>query len=194
MIGKYDGRRTDGWCLVPYSDRKWADKPRVLVEVEANMAENEAQGITRRDLLKRGAALGGAVVWATPVVQTLGMGRAFAQTASPVGGKGISYIGINAYNCAEGGDYFAKWEDGDWEESPGAAPDCADKDSLPDGVDGMTHGISVTLLSDSCAQVTLTEDCTYDIWVKGGSSQSTDEPCNKYIGLSPGTYTVCTAS
>lgn len=162
------------------------------------MAENESQGITRRDLLKRGAALGGAVVWATPVVQTLGMGRAFAQVPSPPednGGKGISYIGINAYNCATSDPYFAKYEvPGGWEESPGNAPECADKDSLPQGVNGMTHGISVILLSDSCAQVTLTEACTYDIWVKGGSSQSTAEPCNKYNNLGPGTYTVCTAS
>ncbi len=38
--------------------------------------------ISRREILKRGALVGGAVVWATPVVQTLGMGRAFAQTPS----------------------------------------------------------------------------------------------------------------
>ena len=47
------------------------------------------QGISRRDLLTRGAALGGvaalggAVVWVTPLVQMVGMGRAFAQTVSP---------------------------------------------------------------------------------------------------------------
>jgi len=38
--------------------------------------------ISRREILKRGAFVGGAVVWATPVVQTLGMGRAFAATPS----------------------------------------------------------------------------------------------------------------
>lgn len=156
------------------------------------MAENESQGITRRDLLRRGAALGGAVVWATPVVQTLGMGRAFAQVPSPTGGKGISYIGINA-TCTEGGNYFAKWEDGGWEESPGNAPSCADKEDLPDGVNGMTKGISVILVSDSCAQITLPAGCTYVVWVKGGSEQSTEEPCNEY-NLGPGTHTVCTAT
>lgn len=41
------------------------------------------QGLTRRDILKRGAALGGALVWATPVVQVVGMGRARAQVPSP---------------------------------------------------------------------------------------------------------------
>lgn len=39
--------------------------------------------ISRRDFLKRGAALGGAIAWATPVVQTIGMRSALAQTASP---------------------------------------------------------------------------------------------------------------
>jgi hypothetical protein len=40
-------------------------------------------GITRRDLLKRGALVGGAVLWATPVVQVVGMGRAYAKDVSP---------------------------------------------------------------------------------------------------------------
>ncbi len=39
--------------------------------------------ITRRQLLKRGAAIGGAVLWATPVVQVVGMGKAYAQDVSP---------------------------------------------------------------------------------------------------------------
>ena len=47
------------------------------------MPEEVDQGISRRDLLKRGAALGGAVVWMTPLVQTVGMGPAFAETVSP---------------------------------------------------------------------------------------------------------------
>ena len=40
-------------------------------------------GLTRRELLKRGAALGGAVVWATPIVQAVGMQSALAQVPSP---------------------------------------------------------------------------------------------------------------
>jgi hypothetical protein len=44
---------------------------------------SDATGVSRRDFLKRGAALGGAIAWATPVVQTIGMRAAFAQTASP---------------------------------------------------------------------------------------------------------------
>ena len=43
-------------------------------------------GLSRRDFLKRSAALGGALVWVTPVVQAVGMRPAFAQTVSPGGG------------------------------------------------------------------------------------------------------------
>lgn len=39
--------------------------------------------ITRRELLKRGAVIGGSVLWVTPVVQTVGMSSAFAATPSP---------------------------------------------------------------------------------------------------------------
>lgn len=161
------------------------------------MAEIDSQGISRRDLLKRGAALGGAVVWATPVVQTLGMGRAFASTASPTGGKEISYIGINVICDDPEDSFFAKWEDGNWEKSPGNAPECQDKDLLPDGTDGGVAGFSVSLVGDgSCANVTVPDlpGCTIDIWVKAGSSSSTSTPCNKYNGVSAGTHLVCTST
>lgn len=38
--------------------------------------------VTRRDVLKRGAVVGGTVLWVAPLVQTLGMGRAFAADTS----------------------------------------------------------------------------------------------------------------
>lgn len=42
----------------------------------------QRKAISRRDALKRGAAIGGTVLWATPIVQTVGMGRAMAQEPS----------------------------------------------------------------------------------------------------------------
>ena len=39
-------------------------------------------GLTRRQALKRGAIFGGALVWATPIVQVVGMKPAFAQVPS----------------------------------------------------------------------------------------------------------------
>ena len=161
----------------------------------------ETQGVTRRELLRRGAVLGGAVMWITPVVQTLGMGRAFAQTTSPTGDKEISYIGINVTGCdVNDAPFFAKWEDGNWEESPGAAPECADKDSLPNGVDGGTKGFSVSLIGDgSCANLHIPAEyanCTVTVWVKAGSSSSIPEPCNTYTNAQlnfGSTTTVCSA-
>ena len=40
------------------------------------------EGLTRREALKRGAAFGGALLWATPVVQAIGMSRALAEGTS----------------------------------------------------------------------------------------------------------------
>ena len=43
-----------------------------------------ARGVTRREALKKGALFGGALVWTVPAVQVVGVGRAFAQTTSPL--------------------------------------------------------------------------------------------------------------
>ena len=45
--------------------------------------DEQAGGITRRQALRKGALLGGALAWATPVVQLVGMRPAFAQVPSP---------------------------------------------------------------------------------------------------------------
>ena len=42
----------------------------------------DQSGLSRRELLKRGAALGGALLWTTPLIQAIGMSPAFAQQAS----------------------------------------------------------------------------------------------------------------
>jgi uncharacterized protein YfaP (DUF2135 family) len=58
-------------------------KPRVRRNpVEGNSAD--LTRVSRRELLKRGAALGGAVLWVTPGMQVVGMSRALAQEVSPV--------------------------------------------------------------------------------------------------------------
>ena len=38
--------------------------------------------LTRRQALKRGAAVGGAMLWATPAIQTIGMSKALAASPS----------------------------------------------------------------------------------------------------------------
>lgn len=155
------------------------------------MGEEGNQGVTRRDLLRRGAVLGGAVVWMTPVVQTLGMGRAFAQTASPVGGQDISYIAINV-DCGSS-QFFVKWEDDSgWENDPGQAPTCAsENDPIFDGMNGGSLGFTINMLSESCAQVGIPVEyrsCNLTIWVKGGQECATVP----YSGQS--SVTACTPS
>ena len=134
--------------------------------------DNVEQGITRRELIRRGAALGGAVVWVTPVVQTMGMGRAFAQTASPAPcTPGISFIAMNV-TCG-GVDYFIKWEaPGSWEVDPGSAPGC-EGSFTPSGqkISGATLGFSVTVDSSGIATVHIPVTCTVNkAAVKGGEN------------------------
>jgi hypothetical protein len=40
-------------------------------------------GLTRREIIKRGAIVGGTVMWVTPAVQVIGMRPAQAQEVSP---------------------------------------------------------------------------------------------------------------
>jgi hypothetical protein len=108
-------------------------------------------------------------MWATPVVQTLGMGRAFAQSASPVPcSPGISFIALNV-TCGET-KYFIKWEEGSgWEDSPGATPGCVFTPN-PNKANGGDLGFTVSG-PDEFGQVTITPpgNCTIDhAVVKGG--------------------------
>ena len=48
------------------------------------MQRDTHDGLTRREALKRGAVIAGGLVWATPVVQAVGMSRAYANDTSPV--------------------------------------------------------------------------------------------------------------
>jgi hypothetical protein len=64
----------------------WPGDSRVnIVETGDFTVDNSqptSQGLTRRELLKRGAALGGALAWATPAVQLIGMTPALASHVS----------------------------------------------------------------------------------------------------------------
>lgn len=83
-------------------------------------------GLTRRQLLKRGAALGGAVAWATPVVQVVGMRAAGAQeTSDPCATYCIKLVTADAYR----GD--GQWDEGAWVAFKTPANNCL---VCPDGV------------------------------------------------------------
>ncbi|MGH2787242.1 MAG: hypothetical protein ACRDJV_04950 [Actinomycetota bacterium] len=92
-------------------------------------------GITRRETLKRGAALGGALLWSVPVIQTLGMTHAHAAVPSgPTPGPDVSYIAMNVTCNGLMGpkQYFIKFEAecpingniGCFEDDPGNTPGC----------------------------------------------------------------------
>ena len=72
------------------------------IEREEGIMDTENSTISRRDLLKRGALVGGAVLWVAPFVQVVGMGRAFAKDVSP--------------NCSR---YCLKWNVDDNSETGG---------------------------------------------------------------------------
>ena len=61
--------------------------------------DEQPVGITRRQALKRGAVLGGALAWATPVVQVIGMKPAFAQVASPASDCVVRVLTGNTFHC-----------------------------------------------------------------------------------------------
>lgn len=70
-------------------------------EIEAVGAPADGAGVSRRDALRKGAVVGGAVLWATPVVQGIGISPASAQQASPPPGpalKAISFI-VFRFRC-----------------------------------------------------------------------------------------------
>ena len=134
------------------------------------MPSSPNRGITRRDLLKKGAILGGAVVWVTPIVQSVGMGRAFAQTTSPCTPP-ISYIAMNVICVPPApitGAFFIKWEAdegefGEFEPEPKSVPDCSGifTPGPPGGkMDGDDLGFMVSVDPGGIATVTVPEFCT----------------------------------
>lgn len=119
----------------------------------------QAEMLTRREALKRGLVLGGAVLWTTPAVQAIGMSRAAAQETSST---------CTTY-CVKfeftGGDDSL---DGEWvplgADNPGnifACPPDSDNGPFPPGffddfeiVSGDRKGAVVVRMPPSC---TLTE-------------------------------------
>jgi hypothetical protein len=120
---RYAVLRMAGWRRGSYAlDSARNSRPRKRTDMEGI----EARRLTRRETLKRGAALGGALIWSVPAVQSLTMTAASAQPPSPGTNTGpdISFIALNVI-CG-GNPYFIKWEDDDeeFEDDPGKAPKC----------------------------------------------------------------------
>ncbi len=83
----YRGVGGESWPNTPY-DVSTASETMPYRLGEARGSGEPAVGdISRRDLLRKDALLGGSVLWVVPVVQTIGIGQAFARTelVSPEG-------------------------------------------------------------------------------------------------------------
>ncbi|MEX1005542.1 MAG: carboxypeptidase-like regulatory domain-containing protein [Acidimicrobiia bacterium] len=72
--------------------------------MSGNHASNRGPvaGISRRDLLKRSAALGGTALWVTPAVQAIGMSRALAQETSPLPPTGAGVVSGQVVDATTG--------------------------------------------------------------------------------------------
>lgn len=98
------------------------------------MSEIITKDVSRREALKKAAAAGGTLLWAAPVVQTIGMSKAFAANPSQPGDgeNGPSYIAMNI-TCGSGTNstaYAIKYEgctepDDCFEPDPGNTPGCS---------------------------------------------------------------------
>jgi hypothetical protein len=75
-------------------------KPRIDLESEV--------GLSRRDMLRRSAIVGGALLWAAPVVQSVGMRAAGAQPAPTYGPSPGSCAACYCYTLRPDSPYLAK--------------------------------------------------------------------------------------
>lgn len=141
--------------------------------------------VSRRDFLKRGALLGGALVWTTPVVQVVGMNPAMAQVPSPAC---IVWYAIKIDPSED-----PACIDISNQRDPNGRGRCLDVDDLSvapvEG--GCDKVVSFTTPSDPEPwTITLDSDCELQVCVvKAG-----DEPCafgpNSVCSWDPATHTV----
>ena len=137
-----------------------------------------ADGIDRRQFIRRAAVAGAAVAWTAPVVRSVVGTPAFAKnvTGSP---KDLSYIAV-FYTC-NGQSCAVKWDldTGGAEGGSFELPDCGTNPGLACGDPSLFSlsggGGSMTVC---LTQEAVDAGCTISGGVaKAGSSQSTGNPC-----------------
>jgi hypothetical protein len=134
--------------------------------------------LSRREALRRGAIVGGSLLWTTPALQTLRMSKAYAQQPSPRQvGHDISYIALNVL-CTQGQmavSYTLKYEgcsgSNCFESDPGNFPACGGVfTAAGTKADGDTLGFSATGPNAAgCVTINVPAGCTVtSSAVKGG--------------------------
>lgn len=155
-----------------------------------------ALGISRRDVLRRGAVVGGTLVWAAPAVQTISR-SALAQTnGTPEPGDchAISYLALVLTN---GQTFQFKIEAGGNIESevPMEAPHCG----APPGwnatgnIGGFPPGTTWDITDDCCWSVTVPAGYTLVGVAMGAGGDHTEQGyCVQHSMVTNGlTYTFC---
>lgn len=164
-------------------------------------ADDVHSGISRRQALRRGAIAGGAVLWATPVVQTIAVRQAGAQAASPPGeidGKAISNIQF-CFTCG-GTTYFAHVDsihsanNFNCDDNIGEGAECFDQDTLCAGAqDGCGLFTLSNLVFDNegeLAGVTVTLTCAGGVFVHAAAKCG--QLCSAaQVGSNQTTFTAC---
>ncbi|MDX1621292.1 MAG: hypothetical protein R3320_09895 [Nitriliruptorales bacterium] len=155
------------------------------------------RGISRRDVLRRGAIVGGALVWTAPTVQTLGMRAAFAAdddtTGSPRGtGQDISYLAA-VIQCPQDQYWKFKIDDDGTVEHGGNLPCCPyppnwdiARRSFPPGMSSSDIDIS----DPKCWLVQLPAGCTLVGVAMGGGGDGDEECSPPHTGFCQTTYTM----
>lgn len=151
----------------------------------------DQSGLSRRDVIRRGAIVGGALVWTTPVVQSLA-GPAFAQ-AEP--SRRVDE------DCDE--IFQFKLEGPFTTFSSGQAPDCAPTGYDPNGTNFVSgpniagvipnHGTISVVVTGQTATITIPADCTLlDGQAKAGALNGGTLECEDAAPVpgDPGVYTV----
>lgn len=131
-------------------------------------------GVSRREVMRRGALLAGAAAWSTPVVRSLSQ-PAFAAEGTPEGK--VSWVAF-VLSAAQGpgNEKRVKWEEGaGWEDDPGPTSeqtgptsDCVGQIRGWDDADpanGGALGIDIQLLDDGdtvVATLPSTSDVVFD--------------------------------
>jgi hypothetical protein len=161
-------------------------------EIDVAGAPGDGAGLSRRDALRKGAVVGGAVLWAAPVVQGIGLSPASAQPASPRPGPDLKAISFIVFRFRCGTQNYAVKIDapGTGDEACGAIPGdnpgqgCG-LEAQPGDVNGGDACSLFTLQPalDAEGEVTMVTvvlggGCTFlSGFSKCGSPKSTTTPC-----------------
>lgn len=134
-----------------------------------DLTTGEPEGLSRRSLMKRGAIVGGALVWAAPMVQTIAR-PAFAATSPPPTPGGISFVAL-IINCG-GTTYRIKFDAGATTPECGttfAADACVNQLQPGNVASGCPSGVTATWDPNSGVTVSLGSCTLTDYIIKQGT-------------------------